>query len=199
MNKQDLLQLENMATRKPVDIQKQNSVLFGILSETASLELKRKVEVKLIDAPAEVKAGLKKVDFTTAKLGKLDVKSVLSKNLISGRLSAEKKKELEVAVSKIPDLGKIDNVLLPDIPIFLNPIFQKDLQLAKMYRLNAVAGIADVKIEKVFGKDINLNNLDEEKLNSLVKDKTISKAEADNLGLASSLHTLVDGKNQQPV
>jgi hypothetical protein len=193
MNKQELLQLENLATRKPVDIQKQNVSLFGILSETASLELKRKVEAKLKDAPDEVKAGLKLIDFSAAKLGKLDVKSVISKKLISGRLSPEKKEELEAAVSRMPDLGKIDNVLLPDVPVFLNPIFQKDLQLAKLYRLNAMVGIADDKIEKVFGKAVHLNNLDEEKLIDLVKDKTISQAEADKIGFASSLHTLVDG------
>src|SRR5690606_25486288 len=156
MNKQDLLQLEKLATLKPAEIQKQNPALFAKLSDTASLELKNKVETKLKDAPAEIKAGLKKVDFSAAKLGKLDVKAVLAKNLVSGRLSAEKKKELETAIVKIPDLGKIENVLLPDMPLFINPLFQKDLQKAKLHRLNTTVGIADSKLEKVFEKGISL-------------------------------------------
>jgi len=192
MNKQQLLQLDKLATLKPADIKKKNAALFGKLSDAASLELKSKVEAKLKGAPAEIKAGLKKVDFSAAKLGKLDVKSVLSKKIAAG-VSAGEKKELEAAVSKIPDLGKIDDVLLPDIPVFINPLFQKDLQKAKMYRLNAIAGIADSKLEKVLGKEINLNNLDEEKLADLVKGKIITKAEANKLGLASSLYMLVDG------
>lgn len=196
MNKQELLQLEKLATLKPADIQKQNAALYGKLSDSASLELKNKVEAKLKDAPAEIKAGLTKMDFSAAKLGKLDVKSVLAKNLVRGRLSAEKKKELEAAAEKIPDLGKIENVLLPDVPVFINPLFQKDLQKAKMHRLNTTVGIADAKLEKVFDKGINLNNLEEEKLVELVKDKVITKKEAEKLGLASSLHTLVDGSSE---
>lgn len=193
MNKQQLLQLEKLATLKPIEIQKQNAALFGKLSDSASLALKNKVETKLKDAPDEIKAGLKKVDFSATKLGKQDVKSVLNKNLVSGHLSAEKKKKLEADITKIPDLGKIDNVLLPEVPVFINPIFQKDLQKAKMYRLNAIAGIADAKLKKVLGKEINLNNLEEETLADLVKDKIITKAEANKLGLASSLYTFVDG------
>jgi len=193
MNKQELLQLEKLATLKPAEIQKQNAALFGKMSETASLELKNKAEAKLKDAPTEVVAAFRKVEFSSAKLGKLDVKSVLTKNLFAGRLSAEKKKELEETISKLPDLGKVDNVLLPEVPVFINPLFQKDLQKAKMYRLNSIVGVADAKLEKVFDKEISLDNLEEERLNELVKDKVLTKAEADNLGLAASLHTFVDG------
>lgn len=193
MNKQDLLQLEKFAILKPIDIQRQQPALFGKLSEAASLELKNKVEAKLKEAPAEVKEGINKLDFSAAKLGKRDVKEALLKTLLTDRLSAEKKKELEASVSKIPDLGKIDNILLPDIPVFLNPLFQKDLQKAKLHRLNSIVGIADTNLEKVFGKEINLNNLDGEKLDELVTDNTLTKDEAVELGLAANLHTLVDG------
>ncbi|WP_304517760.1 hypothetical protein, partial [Cecembia rubra] len=102
MKKQELLQLEKLATLKPAEIEKQNSPLFEKLIEAASFELKTKVEDKLKDAPAEITESLKKVDFSAAKLGKMDVKSVLTKNLFTGRISDEKKKELEEAVSKIP-------------------------------------------------------------------------------------------------
>ncbi|GAA5225380.1 Tc toxin subunit A-related protein [Membranihabitans marinus] len=193
MNKQELLQLEKLSNLKPVDIEKQNTALFRKLNDTASLKLKTKIEEKLKDAHPEIIAGLKRVDFSATNLGKLDVKSVLSKNLLSGRLTAEKKKELESVVSKIPDLGNIDNVLLPDVPVFINPLFHKDIQKAKLHRLNITAGISDAKLDKVYSKNINLNNLEEEKLDSLVQDKTITKKEAEKLALASSLHNILDG------
>lgn len=193
MNKQELLQLEKQATLKPADIRKKDAPLFEKLSEAASLELKTKVTAKLKQAPAELKAELKKVDFSASALGKDDVKAVLYQNLLAKNISAEKKQELETAVAKIPDLGKIDNVLLPDVPVFLNPLFQNDLQKAKLYRLNTIAGIADAKLDQVFDKKINLNNLNEEWLTTLVGDNTITRSEADRLGLASGLYHFVDG------
>lgn len=193
MNKDDLLRLEKLATFKPDVIEKQDAALFKKLSESASNELKSKVEARLRDAPEEVKASLKKLDFSAAKLGKLDVKSVLSRNVLSGAVTGERKQELEKTLSRIPDLGKLDNELLPDMPVFLNPLFRKDLEKGKMYRLNTFVGLPDDKFEKVVDKEISLDNLDEEKLNGLVTDSILSKAEAEKLALTYSLYTFAGG------
>jgi Salmonella virulence plasmid 28. len=193
MNKQELLELEKLATLTPAAIQKQNKTLFGKLSEAASLKLKDNVEEKLKNAPAEIKEALKKVEFSAAKLGTQDVKVTLSKAILTGRVAADKRKELETAVSRMPNLGNVDNVLLMEVPVFLNPVFQKDLQKAKLYRLNAIAGISDVKTEKLFDNEIRLDNLEREQIDNLVNAKTITRAEADKLEFAASLYQLFDG------
>src|SRR5690606_23857938 len=193
MNKQELLQLEKLATLTPGAIQKQNRTLFAKLSEAASRKLKDSVEEKLKDAPAELKAGLKKVEFSAAKLGTIDVKSALSEAVLAGRVSATRKKELEATVASMPNLGNIDTVLQADVPVFLNPLFKQDLQKAKLYRLNAITGIADAKTEKLFGSEVRLENLESEQIETLVGEKTITREEGDKLELAASLYHLVDG------
>jgi Neuraminidase-like domain/Salmonella virulence plasmid 28.1kDa A protein len=192
MNKQELLQLEKMATLSPKEIEKQQPALFSKLSERASISLKNTIEAKLKDAAPEIKTSLKKIDFTLSKLGKADVKIALSKNLLAGRISAEKKKKLEEVVAKLPNLGKLDDIIQPELPVFINPTFQPDLMKAKLYRLSDIAGLSQIKTDKALVKELNLNSISSEKLNQLVKDKILSEKEAKELGVASNLYTLFD-------
>jgi hypothetical protein len=192
MNKQELLQLEKLATLSPKEIEKQQPALFSKLSERASISLKNTVEAKLKDASPEIKESLKKIDFSPAKLGKLDVKTSLAKNLLVGRIPAEKKKELEEAAAKLPNLGKLDDIIQPELPVFINPAFQPDLMKAKLYRLSDISGLFQMKTDKALVKELSLNSISSEKLDELVKDKILSDKEAKELGVASNLYTLFD-------
>ncbi|MEX2345249.1 MAG: neuraminidase-like domain-containing protein [Balneolaceae bacterium] len=192
MNKKQFLQLEKLATLTPSEIQKKNPAIYKELSENAGLSLKTSVERKIKDAPKEVKDMVKKVDFSPAKIGKLDAKTVLAKDLLKGNLTKKKKKELEESTKKIPDLGKIDDFLQPDIPVAMNPAFRKNVMKAKLFRLSDIAGITAKKTEKVLEKELVPDNISGEMLQDLVKDRVLNEKEAKELGLTSNLHTFLD-------
>ncbi|AIZ40200.1 Tc toxin subunit A-related protein [Cellulophaga baltica] len=192
MNKQELLQLEKLASLTPKEIEKQKPAMFSKLSERASISLKNTIVAKLKDASPEIKASLKKIDFSPAKLGKVDVKSALAKNLLAGRIPTEKKKKLEEVAAKLPNLGKLDDIIQPEIPVFINPAFQNDLMKAKVYRLSDIVGLSQMKTDKALVKEFSLNTISNAKLDELVKDKILTEKEANGIGLASNLYTLFD-------
>ena len=148
MNKQDLLQLEKLASLSPNEIEKQQPALFSKLSERASISLKNNIEKKLINASPEIKDRLREINFNPAILGKLDVKTVLSKKLLNEIRSEKKKKEMEELVAKLPNFGKLDDIIQPDLPLIFNPAFQQDLVKAKVYRLSDIVGLSQIKTDK---------------------------------------------------
>ena len=192
MNKQDLLQLEKLATLTPKEIKKQQPALFSKLSERASLSLKDSVKAKLVNVPQEVRETLDRIDFSPVKLGKLDVKAVLTEKLLDGLIPAEKKKELEEVSEKLPRLGTLDDIIQPELPVFVNPAFRDELMKAKVYHLSDLAGLPAEKAEKALAKEVSLNSISSEKLDELVKERVISRKEANALGLTSNLYTLLD-------
>ncbi|HNP84100.1 MAG TPA: neuraminidase-like domain-containing protein [Nitrospira sp.] len=192
MNKQDFLQLAKLATSTPKEIEQSQPIVFNQLSEKASVGLKASIENKLTTVPKEIRESLFKIDFTPTKLGKQDVKSVLIANLPSEGLSPEKKKELVEVAGKLPNLGKLDDILLPEIPVFANPAFQPELMKAKVYRLSDIAGIAEAKIDQALAKDFNLHSISGEKLSELVRDNVLNETEATGLGLSSNLYQFFD-------
>jgi hypothetical protein len=192
MNKQELLELEKLSLLTPKEIEKKKPAVFSKLNERASANLKNAIESKLKDAPKVIKEGLAKIDFTPGKLGKLDVKSILTQHALHGCQSEKKKKEIEDEIAKIPDLGKLDDIIQPDIPILINPALQKDLMKAKVYRLSDIAGLPETKTDKALVKDLSLNTISSDKLNELVKAKILTDKEAGDLGLASNLFTFFD-------
>lgn len=191
MNKEELLQLEKLASLTPKEIKEQQPALFSKLSDRASISLKNVIEDRLKDAPKNIKDSLTEIDFAPNKLGKLDVKSILSKNILSG-LSGEKKEEIEKEIAKIPDLGKLDDIIQPDLPLVVNPAFQYDLMKAKVYRLSDIAGLSQMKTDKALVKELSLNTISNDKLNELVQAKILTDKEASDLGLASNLYSLFD-------
>lgn len=88
MTKNELLKLEKLATLTPKEIDQNQPLVFSQLSERAGLTLKASIENKLKTVPEEIKDSLLEVDFTPEKLGKLDIKSILIKNLAGTELPA---------------------------------------------------------------------------------------------------------------
>jgi len=138
MNKQDLLKLEKIASLTPAEIKKQQPALFKKLGERASIKLKNNAITKLKKAPKDIRDNLAKLDFNPAKIGSRDIKAVLYESLNVGRTTAKRKKEIETELAKLPDLGKFDDLLQPDVPILINPVFQPELMKAKMHRLGDI-------------------------------------------------------------
>jgi len=192
MNKTELLKLAEHATLTPKEIEQSQPAVFNHLSEKASVGLKASIENKLTTVPKEIRDSLFKIDFTPTKLGKQDVKATLIKKLPLKGLTPEKKKELLDVADKLPNLGKLDDILLPDIPVFANPAFQPELMKAKVYRLSDIAGISEAKIDQALAKDLTLNSLSEVKLSELVRDNVLNETEATGLGVSSNLYHFVD-------
>ncbi len=192
MNKQDLLKLEKSASLTPAEIKKQQPALFQQLGERVSINLKNNAVAKLKNASKDIRENFANLDFSPAKIGSLDIKAVLNKSLNVGRTTAKRKKEIETELAKLPDLGKLDDLLQPDVPILINPVFQPDLMKAKVYRLGDIAGLSQIKVEKAMVKELSLNTLSNEKLGALVKGKTLTTKEAKKIGLASNLLALFD-------
>jgi hypothetical protein len=188
MNKQDLLQLEKLVTLTPKEIEKQQPALFSKLSERASISLKNTVKAQLKDAPKEIRESFSKIDFSPAKLSNQDVKTILIKNVLEGSIPADKKKELEKTAARLPDLGKLEDIIQPELPLFINPAFQQDLMKAKLYRISDIVGLSQMKADKALVKEFSLNTTSNEKLDELVNSKILTKNEAKELGFASNLY-----------
>ena len=192
MDKQDLLKLEKMASLTPKEIENQQPAVFSKLGERASVNLKNTAEARLKNVPARIKRGFAGIDFKPENLGRLDVKKVLHNSLIDANTSADEKKALEKTLAKLPELGKLDDFLQPDIPIMVNPVFQPDLMKAKVYRLSDIAGLSQMKTDKAMVKELSLTTISEEKLDELVTESILTAQEAKDLGLAANLYTLLD-------
>lgn len=192
MNKEELLELHNIANLTPNKVKADKPAIFRKLTDRASERLRSQVDKKLKTAPKHVRDKAAKLSFKLEDLGNNDVKTVLSRDLLKGRLSAEKKKELTKTARNLPRLGKLNDFLIPDLPISINPNFQPDLTRAKTYRLSDIAGISSAKMDRAIGKDLTLNTISTEKLEALVKDKTLTKSDAEALGLQAALHDFMD-------
>jgi len=192
MNKQDLLKLEKFSSLSPAEIKKQQPALFKTLGERASINLKNSAIEKLKNAPKVIRDRIAKLDLSLEETDLQDLKSILTKSLLSGCISDKQKKEIESELAKLPELGKLDDLLQPDVPILINPFFQPDLMKAKINRLGDIAGLSPSKVEKVMEKELSLNTISEEKLGELVKGKILTNKQAKDLGLASNLYTLFD-------
>ena len=193
MNKKELLQLIKLGTLKPDQIKKQQPKLYREISTKASDSLKARVRKKLKNAPKEIKARFEKIDFSPEKLGNTDIKALLEKDIIDSNINASRKKELLASLNQVDSLGKLDNDLLPQVPTFLNPVLEKDIKRAKLHLINDAAGISEAKSNAIFEKGVDIENIDANRLDALVKGQIITSKEADNLGLAANIHTLVDG------
>ncbi len=116
----------------------------------------------------------------------------MDKSLNAGRTSAKRKEEIKTELAELPDLGKLDDLLQPDVPILINPVFQPDLMKAKVFRLADITGLSQNKVENAIKKGLTLNTLSNEKLGELVKGKTLTDNQAKSLGLTANLYTLFD-------
>ncbi len=192
MNKQDFLKLEKIASLTPAEIKKQQPTLFNKLGERVSINLKLNAVAKLKKAPKDIRDTFVKIDFSPAKIGSRDLKFVLDKALNAGRTSAKRKEEIKTELAKLPDLGKLDDLLQPDVPILINPVFQPDLMKAKVFRLADITSLSQNKVENAMKKGLTLNTLTNEKLGELVKGKTLTDNQAKSLGLTANLYTLFD-------
>jgi len=187
-----MLLLEKMASLTPYEIKKKQPVLFKKLSEKVSINLKANAETRLKKAPKYIRDMLVKIDLKSIKVGTDDIKFILAKSLITTKTLKKRKQEIETDLAKIPELGKIDDLLRPDVPVLVNPVFQRDLMKAKLYHLSDIAGLSQLKAEKVIEKELRLNTQSDEKLGELVKGKILTVKEAKDLGLAVNLYTLFD-------
>src|SRR5699024_7630758 len=174
----ELLQLEKLSGFTPKEIKEKYPKLFDQLNDRASHKLKTGIESKLKEAPKEIKDRLSQIKLTGAKEGKEDVKSILSKDVNKENISEKKKKELEDSIKHLPELGKLEDLIQPDVPIALNPSFQKELTQAKTYRLTDLAGLTKTKADKIFTENISLHSISQDALKTWVEEKKLSKTEA---------------------
>ena len=194
MNKKELLDLAAKAAMTPKEIEAKDGELFKKINTRASISLKNTIESKLKDASNELKESFKTVDINPGTLGDKDARTLLIKNLIerAERATPENKKELEEMAAKLPNLGKLNDIVQPDLPMIANPAFHEDLAKAKLYRLGEIAGLKDKDTEKVMVKNVDVVNMSKEKLDELVNDKVIDEKESTSLGLTSNLLNLFD-------
>ena len=192
MKKEELLKLEKLATLAPKEIEKKDATIYTKLRERASVNLKLIAKERLADAPKEIKESFAKIDFSPAKLGSKDIRTTISDALVKSNASADRIKKLKKQLEKLPKLGKIDDIIQPDLPVFVNPAFQPDILKAKFYRLSDISGLPQEKIDKAMAKNVSLNTITNDTLDELVKDKILSTAEAKELGVASNLYALFD-------
>lgn len=193
MTREELLQMEKLAALTPKEIEKQLPALFSKLGERAGISLKNTAVKKLKKAPRDIQERLSKLEFSSTRLGKDDVKTVLTESLTNGNGDNPRlRKEIEKVIANVPPLGKLDDILQPDVPLMVNPAFARDLMKAKVYRLSELSSISNTTIDKALVKDLSINTITEEKLDELVKDQILTEQEGRELGLTSNLYTLFD-------
>jgi hypothetical protein len=192
MTKSELLQLERLSALTPKEISAQDPSLFQKLGENAADSLRRNIELKVKTLPANVRSAVNAVSFRPADIGRDDIRNILRRNINMQPAGSETKAETEAIVSKLPDLGKLDDILKPETPIRFNPAFQQELTKAKLFRITDLSQLAEETVKKAMEKNLNLNTISDEKLDELVTANILTNNEAKDLGLNTSIFLLAD-------
>lgn len=192
MDKRDLLLLDQAANLTPAEIQRRQPALFKKMGEQAGEDLKKNALATVKHSPKNIRDFVAKLDFSPAKIGKNNVKVLMAKSLNIARIPAPQKKEIQDVMAVLPEMGTLDDILQPEMPVLVNPAFHRDLAVAKVHRLSDIAGIPQAKAEKAIAADFDLNAANDEKLGELVRRRVMTNKEAQALGLAANLYTLFD-------
>ncbi len=193
MKKSDLIQLAKLSKLSPKKIKAKSNALHKKLNEAASTKMKEVISTRLKDASTEVKTAFTNIEFKPEVLGRESVSTVISSKVDLSALSEEKKKIVVADIEKIESVGTLENLVQTELPIALNPVFQKDIELGKFYQISELASISEDKANAILEKDFDIKAIKDDELESLVKKNVITKKEAKKLGLASNLTTLFDG------
>ena len=139
-----------------------------------------------------------------ARLQKLKVEEVAGMELAEVILSEFtdeerrllKKDEIKVIEEITGSMAgmSVENLLNLDRPLRDNPLFSKDIERAKTLEYAKIIGLKGDKPQKLADREIDIINVDEVKLDGLVKDNILTKKQKDDLLVTTKLSRLT-GEN----
>lgn len=144
------------------------------------------------------------VDKIFNKLKKIKSTEIIEKNIASiiagfigetekRQFSQEELNEIDMILSPFEEI-EVKNILYLDVPLKDNPLFAKDIARAKSFEYAKIIGLKGDKPQKLADREIDIINVDEEKLDGLVKDNILTKKQKDDLLLTTRL-SLLTGEN----
>ena len=192
MNKKELLLLEKYSRLSPEELKTESPELFSLLEGKANSRLKESLSARFRDSSEELRQHIEQLELRIEKGKEVDIKALLVESLKSKGVSEEVRQEAAEKIKELEPSAKLEDVLRPDVPLENNPLFQLELQQAKLYRLGNVVELNGPKVGALLNKGISLVTLNDTMLESLVNDEELEDGEAKALGLAASLYHLLD-------
>jgi hypothetical protein len=208
MTKAQLLELEQNAHLTVDELRRTQPALNSPIQERLQESMRRLIAAqfngysgKLRAAAAKITIPLgaspDKVDFREATLTVLRKTVAKDRRLTGDKRLKEELDRLKKGAGGRPTSNGKSSLSLADAlrlnePIMFHPEFQRDLDAARFYRLSDAIHLGDVTAKVLIDHVGSVESTTDERLEVLIKDRKLSRAEAKAVGLAASLYNLLD-------
>jgi hypothetical protein len=193
MNKAQLLALARLADLTVAEIQKAEPALGKLLADRIAAQRKKTALSDLKGSSAALMDALKKIDYAPASPAGATIGQAIDAGLAAQKADPAILREATRKISALERSGRLADAADPDTPIKRHPLFQDELKQAALYKLTDSVKLPDNKAERLVATAHSAALVDDDILDSLVADKTLTTAEANSLGLMLSLCLLTGG------
>jgi hypothetical protein len=191
--KPQLLALLRLARSGPSEIQKSDPSLGKYLSGKIAAERKSEILRVTRGGSKPFLDALQKIDYAPSPKVEADLRQVIEAGLTAQKSSAAIKREAAAKLNALERAGRLNDPAHLDLPIQRHPLFQPELTEAALYKLTDSVKLPDAKAERLATLAGSPALVDDSILASLVADKTLTAAEANDVGLLFSLCHLAGG------
>jgi hypothetical protein len=192
MNPSDLLSLDRLSASPLVKVREQDPELFAQLSVKAAAERKAAVTAAFTGVSAELQAALAKVDYSLSKGPDRPLRKVIFDSLRAQQVSASVAEE---AVSRVLELERSSALVDPAAvatTVRDHPLFQDELRQAGVVKIALAASLNMEQAGKTVQSVPDPDMIDDGTIAGLLKNKTVDKPQARDLGVTATLFRLAD-------
>lgn len=195
LDKETLFALEEKSDYSPRDLKPSDNKIFSLLQSMATNELTQFLDEYFKDSPDRLRKAIANIDLVNLVDQQIDVQSELLQlfdKLVEAEGSTKELMAARIHIRELEHAGMPQNPMDIDLPLVDHPLTQNAIQQARIYRLGNSVKLQEDKIEKILEISSSLFSLDDNVLQSLVKENTLDDKEAKKLGLAANLYQLLD-------
>ncbi len=194
MNKAQLLALDKLSSSTLDQLRTERPELHAALAGRIAKERKSAVVAAFKGVSQELSNHLSKLDFHSPDAQDKSLPDNVIATLQAQRARPEIAKE---AIGRLLELERSDLLVDPaqrDTPLEAHPLFQEDLQAAKLFKVTDVAGMPDDKATRLVASAKSVTAIGDGTLASLVKEQLLTEEDAKRLGLAATVFHVADGR-----
>lgn len=185
MNREFYLDVEHLAESTINQIGEKQYQLRAELSDIAAESLRKSLLQHFESSSKELQYHIEQIPLPRrSDLPKGGLREYLLDEIKQGKCSDEVLKEAEELLQTLNAPESIDDVLQPETPIGLNPLFRDHMMRGRMHRLAMMDDLSEAKTEALLDAGGTLATLDHERL----VDSDLDEEEATKFGFTLDLY-----------
>jgi len=193
MPKAQLLALDRLAGSTVAQLQKADPTLGKYVTDKMAAERKTEVLRRAKGGSKPFLDALQKLDYAPGPQAGQGLRQIIENGLVALKCNSTIMREAAAKFKALELSGRLTDPADLDLPIRSQPLFQPELDEASLYKLTDGAKLSDTKAARLATLAGSPALVDDDMLAALVADKTLSAAEADQIGLLVSLCHLAGG------